>query len=144
MTTPLKLKAHTAEDLTVISSLVQDAILRVGEIRFDKSARALSLRLSRFSHEDEAASERTLTGLRFDGVMSVASRGIDRSDKEAMAVLMSVQFTEGKPKPSGKLSLIFAGGGEIVCDVECIVVILADVSEPRATESRPLHPLGDE
>ncbi|MGB0908640.1 MAG: DUF2948 family protein [Maricaulaceae bacterium] len=143
MTRSLKLKAQTAEDLTVISSLIQDAILRVGEISFDKTAHALSLRLYRFSNEDKKKSERILTGLRFDGVLSVASRGIDRSDKEAMAVLLSLDFTPAEEQPAGQLSLIFAGGGEIVCELECIDAILADVSASRATQSAPLHPLAD-
>jgi len=51
MSTRLRLKAETAEDLTIFSSALQDAILRVGEIHYAAKSNAFTLRLSRFRHE---------------------------------------------------------------------------------------------
>ena len=143
MPNALKLKAESVEDLQVISSVLQDAILRIGEVRYDSVSRSLTLRLTRFRHENGDGQERVLCGLRIDGVLSVASRGVERDNKDALAVLMSMFFADSEDAalaPSGKLHLIFAGNGEIVCDVECIDLILADVATPRKTESVPLHP----
>ncbi|WP_371395979.1 DUF2948 family protein [Fretibacter rubidus] len=139
----LKLKAESADDLTVISSVLQDAIIRIGEISYDRKGRSLTLRLTRFRHENGDGQERVLCGLRVDGILSVASRGIERDNKEALAVLLSVGFVPSENvtlAPSGKLHLVFAGNGEIVCDVEAIDLILADTAPPRRTKSVPLHP----
>lgn len=143
MPKPLKLKAQSSEDLTVLSAVLQDAILRVGEMRYSKREKALTLRLTRFRHENGDGAERILTGLRIDGVLAVASRGVERDNKDALVVLMSASFVpspNASLAPSGKLRLIFAGDGEIVCDVEALDIILADVSAPRPTSSIPLHP----
>jgi len=42
MSKQLKLKAETADDLTILSSSLQDAIVRVGEIKFDRKGRAFT------------------------------------------------------------------------------------------------------
>ena len=142
MSQALKLRAETKDDLVVISSALQDAILKVGEIDYDSKARFVSLRLSRFKHENQNVAERVQTGFRIDSVLGIKSRQIDRSDPEAFAVLLSVEFeksTQSKEDPSGVLQLIFAGGGEINIDIECIDLILADVSMVRATDKLPLH-----
>lgn len=134
----LRLKAETKTDLDIIAAAVQDAILRVGEINYDLRGRSLTLRMTRFQHESDKAA-RAQSGLRFDSVLGVRTRGIDRSDPEAMAVLLNVVF-EQTDKPAGVLTLIFAGGGELQADVECLDVILADVTDAVETGKLPLHP----
>lgn len=143
MSKPLKLKAETSEDLQVLSSLVQDAILRVGEIRYDAGARSLSCRMTRFRHESDK-SQRVLTGLRIDGITKLRSRGVDRSDPEAMIVLLDIAFDPESDGPGGTLTLNFAGQGDLQAEIECLELILADVSEPRDTDAVPLHPQFDE
>ncbi len=141
MTKPLKLRAEGADDLAVISAALQDAIARVGEIHFSPKARTLTLRFTRFRHEDESASQRTLTGLRADGILSVQSSGIDRADPDAMAVLLAIEFAPGGEPPGGHIDFVFAGGGRLRAHAECIDLTLADVSTARKTDKRPLHPL---
>lgn len=134
----LRLKAETQGDLQIIAAAVQDAILRVGEINYDLRGRSLTLRMTRFQHETDKAA-RAQSGIRFDSVLGVRTRGIDRSDPEAMAVLLDVIFGQSD-KPAGIITLIFAGGGELQADVECLDVILADVTDARETDKLPLHP----
>ena len=136
--TKLRLRAETQADLEIIAAAVQDAILRVGEITYNMRGRSLTLRMSRFRHEDDAGA-RAQSGLRFDGVLNVKARGIDRSDPEAMAVLLNLEFEE-TDKPAGIMRLVFAGGGELHADVEALDVILADVTDARETDKLPLHP----
>ena len=136
--TKLRLRAETQSDLEIIAAAVQDAILRVGEINYDLRGRSLTLRMTRFLHEADKAA-RAQSGLRFDSVLGVRTRGIDRSDPEAMAVLLNVVF-EQTDKPAGVINLIFAGGGELQADVECLDAILADVTEASETDKLPLHP----
>jgi len=141
MTDKLKLRAESQEDLVILSAALQDAILRVGEIHYSARERHLDLRLSRFANESKDPAARVLTGLRVDGVINLQSKGIDRTDPEAMMVLLSMDFAPDSTPPGGILSLIFAGGGIIRAQLEAIDVILADVSEPRLTDKKPLHPL---
>ena len=145
MTEHLKLKAASAEDLQIISAITQDAIIRVGDIKFDKSAQTLTMILSRFKQEKKQAKkgERIRAGLRFNNVLSLKSQGIDRTDPEAYTVLLSVDFKAGKPKPTGEVSLVFSGGGQIKADVELLEVLMVDYANPRETSSVPLHPVDD-
>ena len=136
--TKLRLRAETKADLAIIAAAVQDAILRVGEINYNMTGRFLTLRMSRFRHEADMGA-RAQSGLRFDGVLSVKARGIDRSDPEAMAVLLNLDFEE-TDVPAGIMKLIFAGGGELHAEVEALDVILADVTDARETDKLPLHP----
>ena len=133
----LRLIAHSAEDIPVVSAAVQDAILKVGDIRFDKKRRFLSIRLSRFRHESPEAT-RIETGLRIDGVLDVKSKGIDRSDADGLAVLLGVKFNKANP-PGGDIEITFAGGGVMLLSVEAVDIMLADVGEPRTTKSIPNH-----
>ena len=138
----LRLRAETKADLDIIAAAVQDAILRVGEINYDVRGRSLTLRMTRFRHEDprgDMSGARAQSGLRFDGVMHVRTRDIDRSDPEAMAVLLNVDF-EMTDKPAGLIKLTFAGGGQLHAEVESLDIILADVTDPIETTKLPLHP----
>ena len=55
---PLALVAQDVEDLTVISALVQDAVLPVTEITYDMRHRQLALLLNRFRWEDAESARR--------------------------------------------------------------------------------------
>lgn len=140
----LKLLAKDADDLGVIAAALQDSILRVADISYAKTSRNLSLRLWRFrneAHIKAKAGERVLTGLRLDDVMSIQARGIDRSDPEALLVLLSIHFTPDDTPPGGVMILQFAGGGELRLTVEAVEAICADVSDPKPTDRVPLHPV---
>jgi len=139
MSTHLKLKAETQADLQIISASMQDAIVRVGGIDYNPKGRFLTLRATRFRHEDQQ-SARIQSGLRLDGILSLSSRGLDRSDPDAMAVLLGIDYAEDDAPPGGVMTFIFAGGGEIRARVEALELILADVAEPRLTNKTPLHP----
>lgn len=133
----LKLIASDADDLRIIASALQDAILRVGDIEWNAAQRSLTLRLSRFRHE-AAKAERIEAGLRIDGVTAMRSQSIDRSHPDAFLVLLSLAF-DVDDAPSGTLTVTFAGGGALQLDVEALDVLLADVGDGRRTRHRPDH-----
>ena len=137
--TALKWLAKDADDLGVVAAALQDAILRVADISYAPNSRSLSLRLWRFRNESESP-ERILTGLRFDDVLGVQARGIDRSDPEGLLVLLDVTFTADDTPPGGMIVLQFSGDGELRITAEAIEVICADVSDPKPTDKVPLHP----
>jgi len=52
--------------------------------------------------------------------------------------ILAVSFEAGEA-PGGVVTIRCAGGGDIRATVECVDVILADVSQPWPTRRRPSH-----
>lgn len=133
----LKLLANDADDLKIVASALQDAILRVGDIRYDPVARSISLRMTRFRHEASKA-ERVECGVRIDGVMALQSQGIERGKPDAFMVVLDIRFAPADA-PAGHIDIILAGGGVLRLAVEGLDLLLSDVSEGRPTKSKPDH-----
>ncbi|WP_170359514.1 DUF2948 family protein [Ruegeria arenilitoris] len=145
---PLNLGAEDAEDLQVISTLAQDAVFPVTEITWQPSQRRFGLLLNRFRWEDKDAAtrrdrpfERVQAVLVFDSVLSVASQGIDRSDKDMVMSLLSIDFEAGEDG-AGQVLLTLAGDGAIRLKVEALDATLKDVTRPYKAPSgqAPHHP----
>lgn len=145
---PLRLFAADAKDLEVIAALSQDAVFPVGEMKWEPGARRFSLLLNRFRWEDadaarrrDRAYERVRSVLTFNDVSRVASQGIDRSDPDVILSLLAISFVPGDA-PGGRIELTLAGDGAISLEVECIDMLLADVTRPYAAPSgkAPHHP----
>jgi hypothetical protein len=136
----LKLLAQDADDLAVISAALQDAVAKIGDIRWDASARTLTLACNRFRWERGArkGGERIRSALQLGDVTGVQARKLRRDAKNAVVELLSVAFEPGEA-PGGAVLLTFAGGGDLKVSVDCLDVILADVSEPWATPRKPGH-----
>jgi len=139
MSTGLKLLAETGEGLTVLSAALQDAIVRVGDIHFDRDGCSLVLITNRYCHENDVPM-RVKSGLGLHNVLAVRTQGINRSDPDAFLVLLSVNFMPADTPPGGEIVLVFAGGGEISIDAECLEARLVDIQNERPTKSIPLHP----
>ncbi len=144
---PLNLGAYEAEDLEVISSLVQDAVFPVTEMSWRASARRFAILLNRFRWEDRVAAERrgrayerVQSVLLAENVLNVASQGIDRTDKDMILSVLSVTFEQGEDG-AGHLLLTLAGDGAIRLSVEALEVTLKDVTRPYRAPSKhmPRH-----
>ncbi len=145
---PLNLGAQDGDDLQVISTLTQDAVFPVTEMTWRPSERRFGLLLNRFRWEDKDAAarrgrafERVQSVLVFDSVLSVASQGIDRSDKDMVMSILSVDFELGEDG-AGQIMLTLAGDGAIRLSVEALDVSLKDVTRPYLAPSgqAPHHP----
>lgn len=136
----LKLVALDQDDLTVISMHLQDAIVRVGDIAYLPKERCFAIVARRFDWETQPdkAPQRRLTGMHFQQVKGVRVRGIDQSNKDAVLNLLAISFEE-HDAPSGTATLIFAEGGAIQVDVDCIEMQMKDLGPVWAAESRPTH-----
>jgi hypothetical protein len=139
-TASLKLLAQDAEDLAVISAALQDAVAKIGDIRWDASARTLTLACNRFRWEaaGQKKGERIRSALQLGDVTGVQARKLRRDAKGAVVELLSVAFEPGEA-PGGAVLLTFAGGGDLKVSVDCLDVILADVSDAWSTPRRPEH-----
>lgn len=138
---PLRLVAQDADDLKVISTLVQDAVLPVTELKFDQKRRRFALLINRFRWEDRAeaeavgrAYERARSMLVVEDVLRVQSFGIDRADKDLVLSLLSIDFAAGTDG-MGRLTLTLAGDGAIALEVEALEIRLEDVTRPYRAPS---------
>lgn len=133
---PLNLGAEDAEDLKVISALVQDAVLPVTEMQWRARERRFAMLLNRFRWEDGAQrAERVQSLLSFGGVLSVASQGVDRSDQDVILSLLSIEF-EATEDGAGHVHLTLAGDGNIRLSVEALDAALKDVTRPYVAPSK--------
>jgi hypothetical protein len=142
---PLRLLAHDAEDLAVLSAALQDAVAKIGDIRWDAQGRTLTLACNRFRWELPAdkrggkQGERVRSALQFGDVAGVQARNLRRDAKGAIVELLSIGFEPAGASSAGVVTLTFAGGGDLRLSVDCLDVALADVSEPWATPRTPGH-----
>jgi hypothetical protein len=143
----LKLIALDPEDLKVLSCHLQDAVIRVGDMAYLKNEMRFAAIANRFDWEqaaklNDATYRRRRSGLRFERVKSAKLQGIDLAQKNAVLELLAVTFEPGE-EPSGVLTLLFAGGGAIRLEVECIEAELRDLGAAWRTRVRPEHASDD-
>ncbi|KPD10533.1 DUF2948 family protein [Phaeobacter sp. 11ANDIMAR09] len=139
---PLNLGALEVEDLQVVSSLVQDAVFPISEMSWRSKEHRFALLLNRFRWEDLPSAEkrdrpveRVQSLLVVESVLGVASQGLDRSDKDMILSLLSVQFEPGDDG-AGHVLLTLAGDGSIRLAVETLEVSLRDVTRPYVAPSK--------
>ena len=139
---PLNLGAQDAEDLQVISSLTQDAILTVDDLKWNRAERQLVFLLKRFRWEDvELAKqqgrnpERVQSLLVIQNATGLASQGIDRKQADIVLSLMSLEFS-GAEDGVGDLILTFSRDGALKVQVDGLDVALRDVTRPYVAPSK--------
>ena len=142
-TTQLKLMALDADDLAVISAHVQDARVRTSEIIWRQGEKRLVIGMRRLDWEQtlcgETTQRRLIAALRFDRVLSCKSRHIDLEAQDAVLDLVGIEFHEGEA-PSGSVLLVFAQGGALRLDVECLECELTDLEADDLGTSDPGEP----
>lgn len=143
---PLKLRATDAEDLEIFSTVLQDALVSMGDMAYLESEKRFVLVATRFRWEDVAHAsdkgapfERVLSGLSFEEIERVKMRGIDRvRDADRIFELLAVR------KEADGIRLVLAGGAEISLESAKVHCHLKDLGEPWPVFSRPSHPLEDD
>ncbi|MFI8682068.1 DUF2948 family protein [Brevundimonas diminuta] len=133
--TPLRLLAEDADDLQIISAALQDAIMRPVDIRWEKEARRLTVVLSRFCWE--CGGTRVMAAMQFGDVQAVKSRRLPRLPEAALE-LLALDFLPTEA-PGGQVMMMFAGGGDLRIDVECLDAVLTDLSERWPARVAPTH-----
>lgn len=141
------LLAEDEEDLKIISAQLQDAVAHVGELVYLPRARRFVALFNRFRWEDcvdaKGRNLRVRSGLHFDSVLSAKSQNVRSGDPDAVVELLAIRFVPAQDG-SGRIELLFAGGGAIRLEVECIDATLRDVSGPWPAVARPRHDAGTE
>ena len=144
----LRLRAEDAEDLAVISAVLQDALVSVRDLAYDRNARCFVLVANRFRWESRGAGadegapfERTLCGVAFDAIDDVAYRGFHRSEEDRILSLLAIRPILGSA--GGVIDLEFAGGAAIRLRAAAISCRARDFGEPWPTVWQPGHKLDE-
>lgn len=136
----LKLVALDAEDLAIISTHLQDAVVKVGDISYMPADKRFVLVARRFDWECgcEEPQRRRLSGIHFERVNAVRMRGFDRSQLDRELNLLGIAFEE-KDAPSGTATLLFEEGAAVQLEIECIKSQMRDVGPVFPCNERPVH-----
>jgi Protein of unknown function (DUF2948) len=148
--TPLRLRAEDADDLAVISAVVQDSLISVKDLTYDRAARRFTLVANRFRWEalppnahnsgaSGAAYERTVCAVSFDAVKGISYRGFRRRDDERILSLLAIRPGE----KAGTIDLEFSGGATLRLAVSTIQVHATDIGEAWPTVWQPDHNTSD-
>jgi len=154
---PIKLRARDVDDMRVLASCLQDALVSVGDIAYLKREKRFVLVANRFRwesrpqdppgpetpedpadarFEDQDAGplyERVYCGLCFDRVKKVRYQGFVPSHRDQIINLLTI---EAEPRA---VTLVFSGGAAIRLEVGALACHLEDLGEPWPTGWRPAH-----
>ncbi|HUC61028.1 MAG TPA: DUF2948 family protein [Alphaproteobacteria bacterium] len=150
----LHLRAEDAEDLRVMSSFLQDALVPLADMHFEPAERRFVLALNRFRWEHVVAGqggarkigarpvgvrfERIACGVAFEAVHRVRLQNIERARRDRPLELLAV-VARDEGEAGATIQLMFAGGGTIRLEAERIRVRLDDFGEPWPTRWAPRH-----
>ncbi len=157
----LKLRARDVEDMQVIAAFLQDALVPLKDVAYQKREKRFVMVANRFRwenlgsleavgempppdaseertedarFEDEAGTlpyERINCGIRFDKVTNVRVRGIDLRRRDQFLNLLTVNA-----QPHA-VTMLFSDGAAIRLELNDIACHLEDLGEPWPTRWRP-------
>jgi hypothetical protein len=139
---PVKFAALDRDDLEVVSTHLQDALVKVADIIWRPQEKRVIVSLRRFdwlaAQGAQPSLRRCQSALRFERVNSCKCRSVNPHGKDAILNLLAVEFVEADP-PAGAVNLIFSGGAALRLEVECLEAELVDLGPSWPTAERPLH-----
>jgi len=142
MNKQLKLIAQTPDDLEILSALLQDMTVRVGDIKWQPAEQRFACIGNRYIWEKKRLfrrpkGERVRTAFHFDNVQNVQLMGIDTESSDTVLNLLNI---ETNTLDTGyRMVLNFAGGSAIAINAETIDAVASDVSETWQAIARPDH-----
>jgi hypothetical protein len=135
----IKLAAQDAEDLTILSARLQDAVAKLGDFAFLAKQRRFAAVVNRLEWE-KGGKTRVRAGLHFDSVLGVKTKDVKLGASAAIVSILAVTFTpKAVDDPAGVVEIVLAGGGAIRLEVECIDAELADMTQPWTARATPDH-----
>jgi DUF2948 family protein len=140
---PMKLVALDRDDVEVVSTHIQDAVVKVADIHWRPTEHRMVVALNRFDWESANGAEpqyrRRRSALRFDRVLACKCRNVSPKDKDAVLNLLAVEFAE-TDTPAGVVTLFFSGDAALRLEVECLECELVDLGPTWTTVQCPAHP----
>ena len=142
----LKLRAVAAEDVEIMSALLQDGLVAASDLHYQKDAASFVMVINRFCWEQADDSEleiqlnRCLCGLQVGNVKQVSQRGLSAAANQFYN-LLSITYEEVKvnKKALNRLTLTFSDGYGIRLVVDELALIMQDIAAPHPGLARPQH-----
>ncbi len=133
--TDLKLTVTDIEDLTVLSSLLQDATVLIGDMGYDAEHQQFLMVAARFipSGESGDADARRLIGINFGGITRIMRRGFSPNDRDSVLNLLAIRAN------NTNIEVVFSGKAMLRLECAAIKVYAADLGEGWATQFKPKH-----
>ena len=147
---PVRLMASDADDLKVVSALLQDAATLAKDIAWLPHQRRFAFIANRYRWEAPEAEERVRVGVHFDGVARARVRGFDPTAGERPVTFLSVAFEPAEEPPGGVVHIFCApdpetgAAVEFALEVDALDAALSDMTRPWAAKGRPAHEVGGE
>ena len=137
----LNLAAQNEEDLVIFSTLCQDSIVKISNIKWAKKTKRFNILLTRVCWELNDLSKkkppyfkRVNSILSFHNVLLVKTRGIQQSNSNMITSLLALNYSFDSYDEQS-IDLIFSGNGQISISIECVEAFLKDISEPFESTS---------
>jgi Protein of unknown function (DUF2948) len=143
---PLKFVVLDEEDLEIVSTHLQDAVVKVADVLWRPQESRVVVALNRFDWEgaqaDKPEFRRRRAALRFERVLACKCRHVNPAGKEDVLNLLAVEFAP-TDEPAGVVTLIFSGGAALRLEVECLEAELADLGPAWTTLVCPAHAINE-
>ncbi|MDR3448302.1 MAG: DUF2948 family protein [Alphaproteobacteria bacterium] len=135
MTDMLKLRAKDAEDLQVISAVLQDAIVPVCDLAFepDNQRFVMATQRLRRADDDKQPCERICCAVNLRGVTGAETHGIDLKNREQILELLAIMLEKDR------LTFVFAGDARIRLALGDWVLLIEDFGEAWPALCNPCH-----
>ena len=143
----LNLEITDDEDLSVAAALLQDAVVSGPDMEWHRERRRFVVLANRFRWEagnfgtqTTGEPERVRSLLVINSALAISLRGISQPEAGDILCVLSLTF-EPTESPGGYLRIHLAGGAMIRLEIECLDMILKDVTQPYAAPSGsvPFH-----
>jgi len=151
---PLKLKLASNDDLTIASALLQDAVVRVGDMAWQPASHRFAMVVNRYIWEEkrrfglfksqkknQKKGRRVRTGLHFNTILKAEVTGFDPRNTDAFLSLLSLTVADETKKTDDTviLNLTFSGGAAIKLVAEYMDGLVSDLGESWEATRVPEH-----
>ena len=126
----MNLNAIDTDDLKIISTILQDGLIEVNDIKYLPSIRSFFLMITRFMWEEKIVNkvdQRIRAVLSFEDVLSVYSKNIDQLNKKKTLELVTFNYYPNDSK-NIEIELLFKNDATIKLETEIIRCKLEDLS----------------
>ena len=138
---PLKLIAKDLEDLQILASHLQDALIPFMSMEYNPETKTFRALANRFcwehgaqDHEGEPLYHRVHSGLEIHNVDKVLHKGFDPANPHEDHNLLTIHGEN-----EGAIHLVFSGGPGVRLETTDVHFHLGDVSHPWPTRKKPKH-----
>tara|TARA_A100001011_G_C14199541_1_gene795037 strand:+ start:370 stop:858 length:489 start_codon:yes stop_codon:yes gene_type:complete len=141
---PISLRCRKPQDLEVVSSLLQDALVGNADLRFEKSKNNFLFVANRFCWEvatkisKDKSYYRVLSGVNVQNVTSVKHKNLSQYKDENLASfynLLTIEYDSDK----NEVTLVFAQNISVKLIVSELDIFIRDIAVPYPTTQIPNH-----